>query len=249
MRAAVFLIAIIAASVGCSRQVQHNKQTSPSRNEAQLVPQPRTLEAYKSPQGVSYAVDRVSGFKTDNLPMNSEFKMADGDLGKYAETACVLNVPPKTAPSRCDIYVQSDPNGTLIGYAAVTEDADGVRFNTITTLNEKKQPGGGPCYISGKLFREGANWKQPVRDGGKDFNGQFAYSAWEKDRDVYLVSPATPDREIDTSTNGAMGTWNVEKKGDKLRIYQERWNYCYRNSSVNVDDVYYRGITLVRKDT
>jgi len=202
-------------------------------------------ETFKTPEGVTYSVERTPGFKAD-LPSNSDLKMADNDIGKYAKTLCTTDVPASTAPRRCDVYVQPDPNGTLIGYAAVWEDAKGVSFQTVTTLNEKKQPGGESCYIEGQLSGSGADWQKSVRDASKDFTGQFMYSAWEKDPGNWVVSPAdsSSDPMPDNTSNGV---WYVEKKGNKLHIYQERWNYCYRDSSVNVDDVFYEAVSLVRK--
>lgn len=205
-------------------------------------------ETYKSPQGTLYAVSRVPGIKQSDLPTNADFKMADGDLAKYAQTACTLDVPPKYAPARCDIYVQPDPSGTLIGYAVVTQDQHGVSFDTITTLNEKKDPGGKGCELSGKLEGSAASATKTIMDASKDFDGQFMYSAWQKEPGDYLISPASDDPN-DTAPDHALGVWYVAKKGDKLRISQERWNYCYSDSSVNMDDVFYRVITLTKVTT
>lgn len=200
---------------------------------------------YRSPQGVPYRVERVSGISPDRLPMNSDLKMADGDLAKYAPVLCTLDVPAATAPARCDVYVQPDAAGTLIGYAAIIEDSRGVSFATTTTLNDKKQPGGGNCYLGGMLAGAGEDWKNPIRDAGKDFTGQFAYLAWEKDPGNWVITPMGDDND-GAPANASGGMWYVEKKGDKLRIYQERWNYCYKNSSINVDDVYYQAVSLIR---
>lgn len=101
---------LLVACSGCQQSPQ-----SQGSNSATPIVENAT---YRSPQGVSYSVTPNSSFK-GILPPNSDLKMADNDLGKYAETLCTLDVPPTTAPRRCDIYVQSDPDGTLIGYVAV----------------------------------------------------------------------------------------------------------------------------------
>lgn len=235
MRNLTVLGLMLAAGCGCSKAPKPLASNSSTASESG--------ETYKSPEGVSYAVTRIPGFKGD-LPPNSDLKMADNDLGKYAETLCTLDVPADTAPRRCDIYVQSDPSGTLIGYAVVWEDGKGVGFQTVTTLNEKKQPGGEGCSIEGQLAGTGADWQKPVRDASKDFSGQYMYSAWEKDPGNWMVAPADSEPLPD---NASTGVWYVEKKGTKLHIYQERWNYCYRDSSVNVDDVFYEAVSLARK--
>ncbi|RZF59006.1 hypothetical protein EWE75_24185 [Sphingomonas populi] len=178
--------------------------------------------------------------------MNNDLKMADRDLAKYAVTACLLDTSANLAPSRCDIYMQPDKSGTLIGYAAVTQDSKGVSFSTFTTLNDKQA--GEDCFIQGALTGAGENYKTPVKDASNDFSGQFMYSAWQKEPGNYIVSPVDDSSMSDTTSDDtALGVWYVSKTGDKLRISQERWNYCYRDSNVNVDDVFYRVISLKRK--
>lgn len=240
MKKAVSLGMMLIASAGCSGG--HNASADANAHEAA-----KAAEVLKSPQGVTYEVSRVPGVKLDDIPMNSDLKMADRDLAKYAVTACPLDVPPATAPIRCDIYMQPDKNGTLIGYAAVVQDSKGVSFQTITTLNEKKQPGE-TCSIQGPIAGDGDDYKAPVKDASKNFEGHFMYSAWQKEPGNYLVSPVDDASTNDmTNDDTALGVWYVSKVGDKLRISQERWNYCYRDSSVNVDDVFYRVISLTRK--
>jgi hypothetical protein len=207
---------------------------------------PCAAETYKTPQGVSYTVERVNGIKRDALPQNTDLKMADQDLARYAETACVLDVPAKTAPSRCDVYVQPDRDGTLIGYAAVTEDKAGVSFQTFTTLNEHKEPGGKHCYVGGKIYGDGADHQNVISDASRDFQGQVMYSAWEKNPGDFLISQVGPGDPTDVGPNSALGVWYILKKGDKLRISQERWNYCYRDANVIIDDVFFRAVSLLR---
>ena len=202
-----------------------------------------SAETYTSPQGVKYVVERVPGVVASTLPQNSDLKMADGDLAKYGESLCTLDVPPNTAPSRCDIFVQSDKAGTLIGYAAIIQDKDGASFRTATDTNPQMNPYGRSCGLSGKLTGSGSDDQSPI-DPAHDFQAQSMYSAWEKEPGNWLVSPVSEDSSVDTQ--GAVGVWYVSRKGDKLRINQERWNYCYRSSDVNMDDVFYRVLTLVR---
>lgn len=73
------------------------------------------------------------------------------------------------------------------------------------------------------------------------------YSAWEKEPNNWLVSAVGTDDKVDDSQNSQMGVWYVSKKGDKLHIRQERWNYCYPDGSdVDVDDVFYRVLSLTQ---
>ena len=208
---------------------------------------PSAAETLSSPQGVVYNVDRVRSVTAEKLPLNSDFKMADRDLAKYAQTACALDVPPSTAPRRCDIYVQSDTSGMLIGYAAVTESKSGVAFDTFTTLNLQKQPYGESCYVGGKIYGVGGNYEKPVLNASRDFEGQVTYSAWEKNPGDFLISQVLPD-ESDANSDGALGVWYVHKIGDKLRMEQERWKYCYRNNKAYIDEVFFLVLTLTRAD-
>lgn len=202
-----------------------------------------SAETYKSPQGVPYGVERVPNIVQAALPQNNDLKMADGDLAKYGESICGLDVPPATAPSRCDIYVQPDKGGTLVGYAAIIEDKNGVRFQTATETNLQMHPYDRSCWLSGKLTRSGEDYKRPV-NANSDFQAQSMYSAWEKEPGNWMIAPANDDASADS--RGALGVWYVSRKGDKLRITQERWSYCYPGSSVNVDDVFFRIVTLSR---
>lgn len=232
------LLSILAS--GC-QQSQNDQAAGADGGVAGSVAAP--IDSYTSPQGVAYRVQRVPGVTREQLPVNSDLKMADFDLAKYAETLCSLAVPPSEAPQSCDVYVQPDNSGTLIGYAALIQDGKDVSFTTATTLNEKKQAGGGSCYLGGKLSGSGEDWDKPIRDLGKDFTGQFGYVAWEKEPGNWLVAPMDDSA---SQQEGAGGMWYLEKKAQKLRIYQERWNYCYKDSTVSVDDVYYLAVSLVR---
>lgn len=237
---------LLALTCGCSKQ----SAASPDA-KASSASQPSPTETYKNPQGVTYNVERVGGIKPQDLPMNSDFKMADKDIAKYAEqTLCAMDQGRNGTPrDRCDVYVQPDKDGTLIGYTAVTEDKNGVSFQTTATLNEKKAPSNSSgCGFGGKLYTsQGDHGPMALKGAGKDFDGQFMYSAWEKEPGNWLVSPAGPDDQADDNKDAALGVWYVNRKGDKLNVTQERWNFCYPdNSNVDVDDVFYRVLTITR---
>lgn len=219
--------------------------------QASSTGQPAPTETYTNPQGITYKIERVANTKPENFPMNSDFNMADRDIAKYAEeTLCAMDQDRNGSPrDRCDVYVQPDKDGTLIGYTAVTEDKEGVNFQTTATLNEKKSPSNSSvCGFGGKLYTSlGGNGPTALKDAGKDFDGQFMYSAWEKEPGNWLVSPAGPDDQVDNDDKSQLGVWYVKRKGDKLNVNQERWNFCYpTNNDVNVDDVFYRVLTLTR---
>jgi hypothetical protein len=52
---------------------------------------------------------------------------------------------------------------------------------------------------------------------------------------------------LDENPEAAIGVWYLTKQRDKLRIAQERWNYCYDNKGVSIDDIYFHALSLIRK--
>lgn len=64
-----------------------------------------------------------------------------------------------------------------------------------------------------------------------------------------MNKPIAPDalQEYDSDPDFKLGVWYITKQGNKLRIAQERWNYCYDDQNVVVDDVYYRALSLIRQ--
>lgn len=243
---AIILLAFATALSGCSGSKGDGENHASGQSNGTAVVAAPTRETVKSAEGRVYTVERLSGIKSDDLPVNSDFKMADKDLAKYARTVCMLDVGSKGTPvDRCDVYAQPDKNGTLIGYVAVVKDAPGDRLESALQLNDNKAGSGATgCGISGALYTSDF---ARVEDGSKDFEGQIAYSAWEKEPGNWLVSPAGPNDQVDDDPNAQSGVWYIKRSGDKLQINQERWNYCYGpRSDVYVDDVFYRVVTLTR---
>lgn len=243
---AVILLAFATALSGCSSHRSEGENQASGQSIGTPAEAAPTQETIKSAEGRIYNVERLSSIKPNDLPVNSEFKMADKDLTKYARTVCMLDVGSKGTPvDRCDVYAQPDKDGTLIGYVAVVQDEPGDRLESALQLNEKKAGSGSTgCGISGALYTSNS---ARVKDGSKDFESQIAYSAWEKEPGNWLVSPAGPNDQLDDDPNAQSGMWYVKRSGDKLQINQERWNYCYGpKSDVYVDDVFYRVVTLTR---
>lgn len=207
---------------------------------------PEAANIYRSSQGVNFEVDLIGKFAADALPQNADLKMADGDLAKYAQQLCNLENKPKYAPVRCDVYVQPDSAGSLIGYAAVSEMKDGVTLSTTTSLNSKKQPRGATtCAIEGSVLDAKGDYAHAVKTSSTDFEGRIEYSATAKGDGDFLVSPVDPSATDDSE--GTMGVWYVTKQGDKLRLAQERWNYCYTDSGVQIDEVFKHAVSITRQ--
>lgn len=232
-------IVVLAATVaGCLKPSDQDSQAGPGLKANANAP----ADLVETSAGLTYRVERVAGFDVSKLPQNSDLKMADGDVAKYAVEGCGLDAAPQFAPDRCDVYVQADPGGTLIGYAFVTQNRQGARFDTITTLNAEKQPGGGACYLHGAIYDGQANYGTPVADPSRDFEGRQMYAVSKNGAGDDLVSEVAPSDGPDSE--GALGVWYLTKQGDKFRIAQERWNYCYKDPDVAIDDVFYRAVSL-----
>lgn len=196
--------------------------------------------------GAIYQVHRVTDFDASALPHNSDLKMADGNLAKYAVEGCTLDVPLQDAPSHCDVYVQSDTGGTLLGYAFVVADANGARFSVVADLSGKVEPGGGSCSFGGALYESVASGIRPLSDPSRDFQARQMYSAWEKSPGNFLVSDAGLRDDVIADDETSLGVWHLTRSGNKLRIAQERWNFCYSRPDVMIDDVFYLATTLTK---
>lgn len=178
------------------------------------------------------------------LPSNADLKMVDGDIVQYARSLCGFDQQAPYRPSRCDVFAQGDPAGTLIGYLAVRQSRDGVWLDSAITLGSRLAGGPRGCGISGKLSRSDRGGALTGEDIAGNYRARTGYAAWEKEPGNWLVVPDDgSDKSID-NPKASFGMWYIERSGDNLRLSQERWNYCYRDSGVTIDDVFRRVVTL-----
>lgn len=185
-----------------------------------------------------YQVDLDGRIDPKTLPSNAAIKMADGDLAEYSRHLCGLDFANKLRPDRCDVYVQTDPKGLLVGYATILQ-GQGVRIET--ELETDRSRGGLGCFVSGELVNTDFENPEAKLDPSKNFQARLGYSAWEKSPGNWMVSPG----DDDVDTQGARGMWYIKRSNNKLRISQERWSYCY-GSDTYVDEVFNRALTLTR---
>lgn len=198
-----------------------------------------------SEAGSKFTFDRAPNVDANSLPSNSDFRMVDLDLEKYAVSLCGLDLPESEKTKACDVYVQTDKSGALVGYIALKRGGDGVWISSALSLGG--QLSNQHCGIDGKLSRSREPGLLTAADAGRDFNARVAYLAWEKEPGNWLVSADDGTGAVFDKSNGAMGMWYFERKGDNLRVEQERWNYCYSDSKVYIDDVYRRVISVTRR--
>lgn len=186
-----------------------------------------------------YRIELDAKFDPNTLPMNADLKMVDGDIGQYALKLCGLDFANKLRPDRCEIFVQPDKSGLLIGYA-VLQQGQGVRMDT--AIETDRQRSGLGCWINGDLVNTDYENPEAKLDISKSFQSRMSYAAWEKSPGNWMVSSG--DGDVDEQ--GARGMWYIKRASNKLRISQERWSYCYSDSNIYIDEVFSHAATLTR---
>lgn len=232
------LVTFLVMVAACSGQTYDNSSDEPAGAAASTAsPSPSVLNT----EAGRYRIDRASDLDAATLPQNADLKMLDGDIARYAAKLCGLESSIEPHPTRCDLFVQPDRNGLLIGYALLKQND---RASIETAVETDRARSGLGCWISGDI--ENADFEHPDAklNIGDNFEGRMSYAAWEKDPGNWMVAPVSDDADQE----GSIGVWYVKRSEEKLRITQERWSYCYSDSHVNVDEVFRRAVALVRED-
>ncbi len=173
------------------------------------------------------------------LPSNADFKMLEGNIAEYASHLCGLDYANELRPERCDVYVQPDPKGLLVGYAAILQGQD-VRIETAVETDRQRQGLG--CFLVGSLENTDYDNSDAAFDTSKDFQARMGYIAWEKSPGDWVVSFG----EDNENAEGAGGMWYIKRANNKLRITQERWSYCYGSPDAYIDEVFSNAVSLIR---
>lgn len=210
-----------------------------SNAEAEPTVKPSSVQQADDPTSLTTAAGTYSISEGPAQPtiQNADLKMADS-FPEYAGQLCGLDFADPDAPERCEIYIQPDKSGTMIGYA-VLKEGDGISITTAVQTND-----GRGCFVDGKLNNvDFDNASAPLRIEN-DFEANTMYAAWEKTPGNWMLSDS---EDSHVSDDAQYGVWYVKSKGDKLRITQERWNYCYPDPDVFMDDVFEKVMTLSKK--
>lgn len=230
----IYLLAVLA---GCSpppiigAEDQKSAANASSKSEV----------SYIETESGRYQVDVAPSIDPRLMPKNADLKTVDGDLRQYALKLCGLDFQNKLRPDRCEVFVQPDKTGLLVGYVALQQGQD-VRIKTALETDSRRDGLG--CFLSGKL--ENVDYEHPDSkiDISKGFSARMSYSAWEKSPGDWVVSAD----EDSVYNEGAAGVWYVKGGNNKLRITQERWSYCYSDPNIYLDEVFTRAISLIRTD-
>jgi hypothetical protein len=172
--------------------------------------------------GQSWAITIAWNLPQDRLPKTNDMKMASFDSATYIERACVDG----WQEGRCDLYVQPDIDGSLMGYLIIEQYKGRLSFKT-DTMTTSTPAHVRSCTIGGSLTG-GA-----IDDAGN-------YKVIEE-----LDPTGNWEARSPFETKSSMGMMYVKKVGDKLRVNDERWNYCYPDR--HIDDVYFYVGSMVRK--
>lgn len=185
----------------------------------------------------SYKVELTSSVDALALPDNSDIKMLDGDLARYSVKLCGLDFPNVSPPQRCEIFVQPDEGGLITGYVALRQSNV---VNIETAFETDVQRTGLGCFLSGEIQNANGEGGSAEIDIAGNFKGRLPFFGWEKSPGNWMISSDGSD------TNSAGGMWYLERLNNNLRISQERWNYCYRDDSIEIDEVFVHAATVTR---
>lgn len=194
-----------------------------------------------------YVAELAPGLEIARLPRNADLEMVDADPTLYAAALCGFDLKPEHRPERCDLFARSDPDGTLNGYLVVRLARDGVWLDSALSLHPRLASGPKGCGISGKLSSSETGDALTSAQAGSDFRARTGYGAWEKAPGNWMVVPDDGTEPTLDHSRAAFGMWYVERRGDNLRLTQERWNYCYPDPAIVIDQVFRRVVTLRRR--
>jgi hypothetical protein len=183
-----------------------------------------------------YAVSVNNNLDKSTLPMNADLKMLDGDIIQYGLKLCGLDFANKLSPDRCEVFIQPDKAGLLVGYVALQQGID-VRISTDIKTDMAKSGLG--CFLNGVLENSDYNKAGSKPDISQNFQARLPFFGEKKSSGDWMISS-------EESQGSAGGMWYVKRVGNNLRISQERWSYCYSDNRLYVDEVFRHALTFNR---
>lgn len=189
-----------------------------------------------STESGNYAIVVDPNLDKSTLPTNADLKMLDGDITKFGLQLCGLDFANKQPPDRCEVFIQPDKTGLIVGYVALQQGTD-VRIGT--DIETDMTNSGLGCSLDGVLENADYNNAGSKLDISKNFEARLPFFGWEKSPGNWMISS-------EDSEGSAGGMWYIKRAGNNLRINQERWNYCYSDNRLNVDEVFRHALTFTR---
>ena len=135
------------------------------------------------------------------LPQTYNAKLA-GDLNKYIRLQC------SGFFTQCDVFVQGNRTGSLIGYLTMRRESDGTVYFESDTLTDDERA----CIILGTF--DGARFNPT-----EDFEQRSSFQS-----------------KTDGRNKKSNGGYLFKRFGEHLRVQDESWNYCYETK--HIDDVW-----------
>lgn len=201
--------------------------------------QPDVLSQIVESEAGTYRVVVNPSIDQSVLPQNPDLRMLDGDLSQYSIELCGLDFRGATSPEHCEIFFQSEPGGLLTGYIALRQSSV---VDIATALTTDRQRSGLGCFMNGEI--QNSNFEDGDRsvDIASDFAARLPFFGLEKSPGDWMISSEGDD------PNSAGGMWYLERRNDNLRISQERWNYCYQDDRIAIDEVFTHVASISRVD-
>lgn len=221
---------------GCSAAPQASAVATDQPTDAPITQQARTINTAAG----QYRVNLDASVAPTSLPTNADLKMAGGDLGQYAIKLCALDFANKGRPDRCEVFVQADKSGLLVGYATLQQGAEVTVDTAVQTDHQRTGLG---CWITGTLVNTDYSHPGAKLALSGTLDARLGFSAWEKSPGDWMVVSGDGDSE---NVDAARGMWYFKLEDGKLRISQERWSYCYSDPKLFIDEVFVRAATLTR---
>lgn len=227
-------VALLLALAACSQAAEAGpEQGQTAGTRAPVSAWPLIVH---TPSG-TYRIELNPELDAEDLPLNADLRMLDHDLARYAVKLCSLDFENPLRPDRCEIFVQADRSALLTGYIALQQ---GRNVQVETALATDRQRSGVGCFLTGTLVDAGFERPEDGIDIAASFSAQLPFFGWEKSPGDWVISPQASDER------SAGGMWYIKRSANNLRVHQERWNYCYRDPAVYLDEVFTHAATLSR---
>jgi hypothetical protein len=139
--------------------------------------------------GQRYSITFLNNVDKEKLPATSNMKLANFDVTMYLERACI----DAWKESRCDAYVQYDPNGSLVGYLFIKQYNGSLSFET-DTKTTPLTPESKDCTLGGAI--ENSDF-----DPTKDFKARSPFTYENGMGMIYLEKIANHLRVTDERWN------------------------------------------------
>lgn len=164
----VVLLTAMAVLAGCGKSENAAAKTKASGPVAALAPK------LTDSIGQAYSITTTDTIPKTGLPRTNAMKLVSFDAATYIKRVCI----DVWRASRCDVYAQPEPDGTLSGYLTVSVYSTGSRFQTDTVTT--------PLGATSKVCVFGGEIDGDNLDVTKDFRGRSLFKSNNAVGMIYL---------------------------------------------------------------